>query len=460
MSISTYSDADSERGVLGTILFEPERAFQWLQARKFSADMFELRPHRILFNTMLAMQKTGKCIDILTVTKRLEDKHNFEEAGGRVYLNKCLDNAVALSYFEGYVETVIEKHRLRCLRDCYIDMQQEMEGGSTSQELISSLMSNLSSHIDLPEGANPVDIHARSLKEAEDAQMQGKPAGIPSFLPTLSDTMGNYLYSMMYVIAGKPSNGKSTVAFAEALHSSIILRIPTAFVSMEMGEQLLREQMAGCIANVSSFAYRRGLYSPPQRARMIQAFDLLSKAPLFINDERMTIDQTVAWLSNMVSKHGVRLVILDYIQLIKASKGTGNLGRTEQVMNWSGELKAFAKKSGVSLLVLSQLSRFGIRLEGTTPPAPTLESLKDTSAIEQDADVVLFVFKKPGEPSGNFFSDNDWPMELSISKNRIGPTGRMPLLFVRSRQRFVVGPGEENDWTRVMRPEITQGELQ
>jgi len=459
MAISTYSDADSERGVLGTILFEPERAFQWLQARKFSADMFELRSHRILFNTMLAMQKAGKCIDILTVTKRLEDKHNFEEAGGRVYLNKCLDNAVALSYFEGYVETVIEKYRLRCLRDCYIDMQQEMEGGSTSQELISSLMSNLSSHIDIKEGSDPTELHERSLKEAEDAQMQGKPAGIPSFLSTLTDTMGHYIPETMYLVAGRPSDGKTSLAMAEAIYSSVVLRVPTAFVSMEMSEKLLREQMAGCIANVSSFAFRRGLYSPPQRARMIQAFDLLSKAPLFINDERMTIDQTVAWLSNMVSKHGVRLVILDYIQLIKASKGTGNLGRTEQVMNWSGDLKAFAKKSGTTMMALSQLSRQGIKLESNTPPAPMLESLRDSGSLEQDADVVMFIFKKPGELMSNFFSDNDWPMELSISKNRIGPTGRMPLLFVRSRQRFQAGEGQEFDWTQQMRPQEIQGEL-
>jgi len=459
MSKTIYTDQGAEEAILGAILLDYQRVMELLTLKHFSADMFAIRANRIIFLTMLAMFKQGKCIDTLTLEKRLSDKHNLEESGGTRFLNQLLDSIPTVAHAEYYVELVTEKYRLRCLRDCYCNMQQEMEGGSTSQELISGLMSELSAHIDIKEGSDPIKLHERSLKEAEDAQMQGKPAGIPSFLSALTDTMGYYIPETMYLVAGRPSDGKTSLASAEAIYSSVVLRVPTAFVSMEMSEKLLREQMAGCIANVSSFAFRRGLYSPPQRARMIQAFDLLSKAPLFINDERMTIDQTVAWLSNMVSKHGVRLVILDYIQLIKASKGTGNLGRTEQVMNWSGDLKAFAKKSGTTMMALSQLSRQGIKLESNTPPAPMLESLRDSGSLEQDADVVMFIFKKPGELMSNFFSDNDWPMELSVSKNRIGPTGRMPLLFVRSRQRFQVDFGEEFDWTKQMRPQEIQGEL-
>jgi replicative DNA helicase len=243
----------------------------------------------------------------------------------------------------------------------------------------------------------------------------------------------------------------------EAIHKAVVLRVPTAFVSMEMGEKLLREQMAGCMANVSAFAFRKGMYSPAQRQRMILAFDLLSKAPLFINDSRMSIEQTVAWLSSIIQKHKVRLVIADYIQLMKSSKGRGNLGRTEQVMEWSGELKEFFKKTGTSGIVLSQLSRQGIKLESVTPAAPMLEALRDSGAIEQDADVVIFVYKKPGEPMESFFSDRDWQSELSVAKNRVGPTGRTPVLFVRSRQRFQDEEG--GDWTNIMRPELEQGEL-
>lgn len=460
MSNSLLSDFDAEKAVLGAILLDYHRVMEFLVLKHFDADMFEGGAHRVIFNTMLAMYKAGKCIDTLTIEKRLSDKHNLEDAGGRGYANKLLDCIPTVAHTEHYVDTVIEKYRLRRLRDCYYDMQQEMEDGKTSQELISSLMSNLTKHIDVKEGSDPLALHARSLQEAEDAQMQGKPAGIPSFLSTLTDTMGYYIPETMYLIAGRPSDGKTSLALAEAIHASIILRIPTAFVSMEMSEKLLREQMAGCIANVSSFAFRRGLYSPPQKTRMIHAFDLLGKAPLFINDERMTIEQTVAWLSNIVSKHRVRLVILDYIQLIKASKGMGNLGRTEQVMNWSGDLKAFAKKAGITMTVLSQLSRQGIKLESNTSAAPMLESLRDSGSLEQDADVVMFIFKKPGEPMADFFSDKDWPMECSISKNRIGPTGRIPLLFVRSRQRFQIGEGQEYDWTQVMRPVETQGNLE
>jgi replicative DNA helicase len=454
-----YSDFETERFLIGAILVDYERVLPMLAEKGFRTEMLEDPRNRVLFNTMGAIYKSGKPIDLLSLRRRLVEKHNLELAGGEKYLGSLFDVEGRLELSHGHADQVIEKSRLRTIRDSFLGIGTHIENGSTAQEIVAKLMSKLSTCIDMKNIVSPDELHARSLQEAEDVQMRGTPAGLPSFLSTLTDTMGNYIPETMYVIAGRPSDGKSSWALCEAIHKAVIMRVPTAFVSMEMGEKLLREQMAGCMANVSAFAFRRGMYSPDQRQRMVQAFELLSKAPLFINDSRMTIEQTVAWLSNMVSKRGVRLVILDYIQLIKSSRGRGNLGRTEQVMEWSGELKGFFKKVGVSGIVLSQLSRQGIKLESVTPSAPMLEALRDSGAIEQDADVVVFVYKKPGEPMESFFSDKDWQSELSVAKNRIGPTGRTPVLFVRSRQKFVADHGEEHDWTSVLRAEERQGEL-
>jgi len=454
-----FQDIESEKAILGAVLLDYDRVLNLMNSKGFTADMLELSQHKVIFHTMESMHKAGKCIDVMTLEHRLVEKHNFEHAGGVGYCNMLLDSIPTMTHAEHYLDAVIEKYRLRMLRDCYYEITQKIENGESSGEIISGLMSSLSRHIDQEPAKNPSSLHEQSLKEAEDAQMQGRPAGLPSFLSTLSDTMGNYLPETMYVVAGRPSDGKTSLATCEAIHKAVILRVPTAFVSMEMGEKLLREQMAGLMANVSSFSFRRGMYSAEQRKRMVEAFRLLQNSPLFINDSRMTVEQVISWLSNMVAKNGVRFGVLDYIQLMKSSKGRGGVGRVEQVMDWSGELKGFSKKAGIPMMVLSQLSRQGIKLESATPAAPTLESLRDSGAIEQDADTIIFTYKKPGEPLEKFYSDFDWPMELSVSKNRNGPIGRVPVIFVRSRQRFVGGEGEELDWTRQMRKEDRQAEL-
>lgn len=459
MNNQIFSAIDEEKRLICSAMLAYERVFAMLDSKKFSADMLEEPRHLIIFNTMLAMNKMGRPIDILSLIRRLEEKHNLDVAGGREYLHEILSIDGLYTLSDAHTDVIIEKSKLRTIRDCFIGMSTLIENGMSSQELVSGLMQKLSVSIEIETGSNAVDLHNASLQEAEDANMRGVPAGLPSFLLPLTEVMGNYIPETMYVVAGRPSDGKSTLAFAEAINSAVIRRVSTAFISMEMGEKLLREQMAGCIANVNAFAFRRGLYSPDQRARMIHAFDLLAKAPLFINAERMTIEQSLAWMSFIIQNQGVRLVILDYIQLIKSSKGTASLGRVEQVMNWSGDLKEFAKKAGIPIIVLSQLSRQGIKLESVTPSAPMLESLRDSGAIEQDADVVVFIYKKPGEPMESFFSDKDWHSEISVAKNRVGPTGRLSVLFLRNRQRIQAGEGHEFDWTQTMRSQEVQGEL-
>ena len=457
--MSLYSDHEIERFILGNILLDYDHVLAMLYEKGFNAECFEEPRNRVIYNTILALIKLKIPVDILSLKRRLIERHNLDSAGGEEYLAELLAVKGRFTLSDAHADVLLEKSRLRTIRDTFVGIGSLIENGVSSQELVAKLMSELSTCIDIKSNSDPAELHKLSLQEAEDAQMRGMPAGFPSFLSTLTDTMGNYISETMYVLAGRPSDGKTSLAMCEAIHKAVCLGIPTAFLSMEMSEKLLREQMAGCMANVSAFAFRRGMYSAQQRARMIQAFELLQKAPLFINDSRMTVEEAVSWLSNMVNKYAVRLVIVDYIQLMKSSKGTGNRSRNEQVQDWSGELKGFAKKTRTTAIILSQLSRQGIKLESVSPPAPMLESLRDSGSLEQDCDVCMFIYKKPNEPMASFFSDKDWQSEVSVAKNRVGPTGRLPVLFIRSRQRFQNIEGENADWTATMRPTEVQGEF-
>jgi len=205
---------------------------------------------------------------------------------------------------------------------------------------------------------------------------------------------------------------------------------------MEMSEQMIRQGMAATMSDVNAFKFfLLGKYNELEYDTIKESFNTLAKAPLYINDTRMTIEQIISWLAYTIKKHGVKMVAIDYLQLTKMSAGQHALSRNEQVMEWSGAIKEITRKAKVATLLISQLSRTGIKMRDLTPPPPTLEALRDSGAVEQDADCVIFVYKQPEEPWENFVTD--WPMIVDVHKHRNGPIGAIKAVFRRDRQKFM-----------------------
>lgn len=434
--MTKYHDSTAEQAVLGAIMLEPDRVWFEVQRQKLQPEAFHDEKNQIIFRTIAALRKSNSIVDVLTVYKRMLDKGNAERVGGMEYLNAALAVIPTVAHAAHYIAVLVEKYRLRKLNSCFGAIPMMVDEGLSSQEITAKLMSDVMAQIDIDERSDPAKLHKQSLEEAARAKETQEQPGIKSFMAPLNTIMGSYLPTNQYLIAGRPSDGKTTFTQNEVVHKAVALKVPCAFVSLEMSERLLRDTMAGALADVSLFNFRQGLFTEFGYSRMEKAYKDIEQSPIFITDERMTIEQIVSWLSFMVPKHGIKLVVLDYIQLIKPSRHSQTKSRNEQVAEWSCQLKETAKRLNVVNLIISQLSRGGFRNEGETPPPPTLEALRDSGSLEQDADGVMFVYKKPGLAWENFFSDRDWDVEIDLAKNRCGPIGKLPAKFVRRRQRF------------------------
>jgi len=431
-----YFDTAAERAVLAAILLDPEFSFHVLSAKNCTHEMFYEQRHVVIYQTCFYMFSKGKAIDAITVVDRLNKKGNVEKAGGRAYVLEMIDAIPTAAHLESYLDDIIEKHRLRVLHSCVAEIPRMIEDEQTSSEIVSSTVTKIMACVDVSVNERPETIHARSMKKYLNAK-NGKMSGLPSFLEPINKIIGGYVPSNVYVLAGRPSEGKSSFMQNEVVHKAVDLGIPCAVLSLEMKEELLREMMACSLADVSAYAMFTGMYSDAQYGRVKDAFDLLKVSPIFIYDKRVTIEEGVAWLTWAARKHNIKFAAYDYLQLTRHSRGSRvGTSRNEQVGEWSAQLKDCAKRLNIPLLLVSQLSRAGNRLQDQTPLPPTMEALRDSGNIEQDADAIIALFKKPNAPMADFLSESDWHMVASVLKNRIGPIGESEVMFVRRRQRF------------------------
>jgi replicative DNA helicase len=429
-------DEDSERALLGCILLDSERAFFILNELKFTPEMFHVRAHQIIYQTMQVLASKHVPVEPIALIERLRTKGHADEVGGHAYLMKLLDAPTTHAYAQHYAEQVVEKYRLRNLAAYSRNIQTYIDEGQTAAEIGANMMTDLISQLDaVPEG-DVKSLHDGSIKKAKSAHDGGQRPGWPSFLEPINYILGSYMPGRVYIVAGTPSNGKTTFCVNEVLHKAVELQVPCAFISMEMSEGLIRQIMAATLAGVDAFKFfMLGHYTDLEADAVQEAFNKLLKAPIFIMEHRMNIEQITSKLAFLVKKRGIKFVGLDYLQLVRYSRGHQQLSRNEQVMEWSAALGEHAKKLDFALLLVSQLSRMGVKSRELTPPPPSLESLRDSGCIEQDADAVIFIYKKPGEPYENFVTD--WKMEVDIAKHREGPIGTVRAVFRRNRQKFV-----------------------
>jgi replicative DNA helicase len=438
-SLITYTYAeDVEKAVIGCLLLNSNMVMPILNERGVNKDWFYVPANEAVFLTVQAMMSENIPADLLSVCQRMKDKGHLDNAGGAIHLERCVDLSPTAYGVESLIDKLHEKYLLRetvalCrtgLDACLAEKQPPMQVMDTLIERSAQIRD--STHV----GLSVTTLHEESKQDFDDAA-KGIVKGIPSFYTPLNDIIGAYYPTNQYVIAARPSDGKTTFAINEAIHKGLILRRPVAIVSQEMSEKILREQMAGAIADISSFAMRQGHFSPEHRTRFHKALDLLKDAPIYINDKSMTIEEICSWLIFMKARFKIEFAITDYLQLVLSSPWMLNgMTTNDAVAAKSAKLKQTAKRINVVSMVLSQLSRTGIRNRDSTPPPPTVEALRDSGSIEQDADGIIFLYKKPEQDYKQFISDKDWEMEIDVSKHRCGPLGICPALFVRRRQKW------------------------
>jgi replicative DNA helicase len=433
---------EAEQSLLGSLLVDKDavtKVADMVNPRDFYSDR-----HRIVFETVIDLFEKHAPLDFLALGNRLEEKNALEKVGGRAYLAK-LQNAVPTSaHVKHYAEIVQKKATLRRLLNAAgkiteLGYEEESDIETTLDEAEQAIF-NVSQKF-LKESFVPVSSVLQNAFDRIDElhKNRGKLRGVPTGFKGLDDTLAGLQKSDLIILAARPSVGKTSLALDIARNVGIKAGVPTGIFSLEMSKEQLVDRMICAEAGVNLWRLRTGKLSDKDDdfPNIGKAIGDLSEAPLYIDDTAsLSILQLRTKARRLKSEHGLGLLIIDYLQLMEATKRTSGDNRVQEVAEISRGLKQIGRELDVPVLALAQLSR---GVESRKPSIPRLSDLRDSGSIEQDADVVMFIYRKARDKN---FRIEDIPpeerniAEVLISKHRNGPTGKVRLFFHEERASF------------------------
>jgi replicative DNA helicase len=417
---------ESERSVLGAILLD-NHALDDAMERLRPEDFF-LDNHRRIYQEMMTLGLEDKPIDLVTITDRLHRSGELEAAGGTAYLAQLVDGVPQVSNVGHYARIVKEKSMLRAMiHTAHSIQQQAFEAGEDPGELLDraeSSFSQLSEDRAMEESAPRLlkDIIKSSTREIgrlyeDNAKILGMPTGYAD----LDLFTAGWMAEELVVLGARPSTGKSALMVEFALFQAR-QKNPVLILSLEMSRISLLFRMISNVGRINGHALRTGKCTAEMRRTISLAIEEIFELPILISDPpRMWVHEVVNRVRFVATRHGVKFAIIDYLQLVRAKAEN----RVVEVSKVSAGLKEAAriigKRTGGTLLALAQLSRLAADEE------PTLDKLRESGAIEQDADMVMFLWNQPvkeGEENRDFQQKN-----LTIAKQRNGPLGRVKFIF-------------------------------
>ena len=427
------SNLDAERSILGAILLDNNALNTAIEALK--PDDFFIPQHRSIFIEMMALGEAQHAIDLVTLTEELHRRGELESSGGAPYLASLVDGVPRVSNVEHYARIVKEKAMLRNLIHATHNIQQRAFDGEDGADTI---LDNAESSIfalaedRVKAGLLPIkDIVRDNFERLEKIFREGKSVtGISTGYGELDKLLSGLQPSELIILAGRPSQGKTALALNMAENIAIRGGRPVAVFSLEMSKESLLQRLVASVAQVDAHKFRSGHLSREDWRRMTEGLGQISSAPLWIDDAgSISVLEIGAKARRLKRDKGLSLLIVDYLQLITA-RGRFN-SRQEEVASISRGLKGLAKELQIPVLVLSQLTRAPEREER----GPMLSDLRESGAIEQDADVVMFIYRP------NFYNMNATPEErdmadILIAKQRNGPTDKVKFVFRSRLTRF------------------------
>ena len=427
---------DAEKAVLGSILLLPETCDDVALIVR-PGDFFD-SSHQALYEGMLDLHDSGRGIDPTLLIEQLRSKGQLELVGGSAYLAEIARAVPTAAHAEYYARIVHEKAMVRSLiassteilKDAYDETVEPREMLSRAEERIFSILDEksgktLTSIRDVLQDSL-IRIDARMK---QDAALGGLATGFIDF-----DSMTGGLHgSELIILAARPSMGKTALAMNFAEHAALEEQAPTLFVSLEMSAIELGDRLLCSVSRVNSSRLRNGTITNDDRRKLVEKAADISAAPLFVDDSpSRTMTEIAAAARRLKRKDGLKLIVIDYLQLIEPDNPRD--GRQEQVAKIARRLKGLARELDVPVLCLSQLNR---QAEASKDNKPKLSHLRESGAIEQDADVVMFVHRE------EYYQTNEEDRErvageadLIIAKQRNGPIGEVKMTWLRDYTRF------------------------
>jgi replicative DNA helicase len=427
------NNLDAERSVLGAILLDNNALNTAIE--NLRAEDFFLPQHRHVFTQMIALGESQHAIDLVTLTEELHRHGELEAAGGAPYLAALADGMPKVSNVEHYARIVKEKAMLRNLIHATHNIQQRaFEGDDGADAILDGAESSIFALAEdrIRAGLISVkDIVRDNFERLEKIFREGKSVtGIPTGYTELDKLTSGLQSSELIILASRPSQGKTALALNLAENIAIRAGSPVAIFSLEMSKESLLQRLVASVAQIDAHKFRTGHLSREDWRRMTEALGTISSAPIWIDDAgSISVLEIGAKARRLKRDKGLSFLIVDYLQLITARGRFNN--RNEEVSSISRSLKGLAKELGIPVMVLSQLTRAPEREER----GPQLSDLRESGAIEQDADVVMFIYRP------NFFKLDAAPEErdqadILIAKQRNGPTDKVKFVFRSRMTRF------------------------
>lgn len=433
---------EAEQSLLGCLLIDPEAMVR--VADRINAEDFYRPAHQKIFEVMVDLFERHDPIDILSLGNRLEEKTWLQQVGGRAYLVELSNTEPTSANIMHYAEIVQKKATLRRLLQTANDIAHM--GQNEEEDIDITLDQAERALFQVSEKYNKnTFISIRSvLHEAFDRidelhKVRGTLRGLSSGFKELDQLLAGFQKSDLIILAARPSVGKTSLALDIARQIGVQSKLPVGLFSLEMSKEQLVDRMICAQAGVDLWKLRTGRLSDRDDdfPRIGHALGELSEAPIFIDDSaQLNVMQLRTKARRLKTEHGLGIIIVDYLQLMEGRSFKGSDNRVQEVSEISRGLKQIAKELDVPVLALAQLSR---AVEQSRPAIPHLSHLRDSGSIEQDADVVLFIYRKSADRG---YQSEDIPpeekniAEIHIAKHRNGPTGKVRLYFEGTRATF------------------------
>jgi replicative DNA helicase len=424
---------DAERSILGAILLDNHALNAAIESVK--PEDFFLEQHRRVYTQMIALGELQQAIDLVTLTEELHRRGELEAAGGAPYLAALADGMPRVTNVEHYARIVKEKAMLRNLIHATHNIQQRaLEGEDGADAILDNAESSIFALAEDRVKAGLIsakEIVRDNFERLEKIFREGKSiTGISTGYAEMDKLLSGLQPSELIILAARPSQGKTALALNLAENIAMRAGLPVAIFSLEMSKESLLQRLVASVAQIDAHKFRTGHLSKQDWSRMTEALGSIAAAPIWIDDAGSnSVLEIGAKARRLKRDKGMSLLIVDYLQLITA-RGRFN-SRQEEVAGISRGLKGLAKELQIPVLVLSQLTRAPEREER----GPQLSDLRESGAIEQDADVVMFIYRP------NFFKIGAAPeerdqAEIQIAKQRNGPTDKVKFVFRSRLTRF------------------------
>ena len=425
---------EAEEAVLGSMMIDEDAANKAISILG-SSHYFYKDSHRKIFDAMLELMNNSNPIDTVSVSDELKKVKSLKSVGGIYYLTGLVDKVPTSARVETYAEIVKEKGMLRDLITTSHEISKKaLDAGDSVGSILDDAeqsIFNLTEQKDSKIYQHIEPILSSTVKRIEEiAANPGSTIGVPSGIIDLDKLTAGFQKGDLIIIAGRPSMGKTALALTVARNAAIESKSPTAICSLEMSSDQLGQRLLTSEARVDNSHVRRGSLPSGKWKNINIASGKLAQAPLYIDDTpALSILDLRSRARRLKRERNIELIIVDYLQLMQGPKNSEN--RQNEISQITQSLKALAKELNIPVIALSQLSR---AVEQRTKKEPMLSDLRESGAIEQDADVVVFLYR----PSVYEKEDQDLKglAYLIVAKQRNGPTGRVTATFIDTYARF------------------------